>query len=59
MKSIIFMKVLYRPCVSQNINQISETPGITVNMGVRSLFSRGGQDPTFCLKNNKKDTIFP
>jgi hypothetical protein len=34
-------------------------------MGVRRLFSRGGQkfsgegEPTFCLKNNEKDTIFP
>ncbi len=28
-------------------------------MGVHILFSRGGQEPTFCLKNNKKDTIFP
>ncbi len=34
-------------------------------MGVRRLFSRGGQkssrggqEPTFCLRNNKKDTIF-
>jgi hypothetical protein len=26
----------------------------------RAKFSRGGgQEPTFCLKNNKKDTIFP
>jgi hypothetical protein len=36
-------------------------------MGVRRLFSRGGEkisrgwgkEPTFCLKNNEKDTIFP
>jgi hypothetical protein len=36
-------------------------------MGARRLFSRGGpkisrgggQEPTFCLKNNEKDTIFP
>jgi hypothetical protein len=36
-------------------------------MGVRRLFSRGGQkfskegegqEPTFCLKSNKKDTFF-
>ncbi len=36
-------------------------------IGVRRLFpgegknfpGGGGQKPTFCLKNNKKDTIFP
>ncbi len=28
------------------------------SMGVRRLFSRG-QEPTFSLKNNEKDTIFP
>ncbi len=35
-------------------------------MGVRRLFSRGsqkifkggGQEPTFCIKNNEKNTIF-
>jgi hypothetical protein len=37
-----------------------------MSMGVQRFFSRGGknfpgggQAPTFCLKNNKKDTIFP
>jgi hypothetical protein len=35
------------------------------SMGVRKLFPGegknfpGGQEPTFCLKNNEKDTIFP
>jgi hypothetical protein len=39
----------------------------SIFMGVRRLFSRGGQkfskgegqEPTFCLKSNKKDTILP
>ncbi len=25
----------------------------------RAKIFQGGQEPTFCLKNNKKDTIFP
>jgi hypothetical protein len=27
--------------------------------GKGKKFPGGGQEPTFCLKNNKKDTIFP
>jgi hypothetical protein len=31
---------------------------VVVTMGVRRLFSKGGQEHTFCLKSTKKQTIF-
>jgi hypothetical protein len=31
----------------------------TFFQGRAKIFQGGGQEPTFCLKNNEKDTIFP